>query len=66
MSVLFRNTVVGMMSRDIMVVGRLCMMAWFDAWKDRLVLCTCEWAWLMGFGGSLGKKFGGRIRFVGS
>ena len=37
-SVLFQDTGVGMMSRDIVVVGRLCMMAWFDAWEDRLVL----------------------------
>ena len=37
MSVLFRDIVVGMMSQDIVVVGRLCMMAWFDAWEDRLV-----------------------------
>ena len=38
MSVLFRDIVVGIMSRDIVVVGRLCMMAWFDAWNDRLAL----------------------------
>ena len=39
MSVLFQDTGVGMMSQDIVVVGRLCMMAWFDAWKGRLALC---------------------------
>ena len=38
-SVLFQDTVVGMMFRDIVVIGRLCMMAWFETWKDRLALC---------------------------
>ena len=34
-SMLFQDNVVGMMSRDIVVVGRLYMMAWFDTWNDR-------------------------------
>ena len=51
MSVLFRDTVVGKMFRDIVVVGRLgmmfrgivvggrlCVMAWFGVWEDRLAL----------------------------
>ena len=39
MIVRWREVVVSVLFRNIVVGDRSCAMPWFDAWEDRLVLC---------------------------